>query len=122
MRADIEHEHIERACKRLRELLDERGYSPEEFGREIGQPTATVMKLLSGDIRASIMTFCAMVRALGCSADELLSAGDDDRPTDLGPETDAWVKSVVAQMPPMTPEQARRTSIALFGSGAHESE
>lgn len=106
---------------RLRELLDERNLTLDQFAAMIGRSYPQAIRLKMGHSQPSIATFARIVRGLGCTADELLDVGDDDRPTDLGPEIDAWVAKVVAAMPPMTDEQARRVSVALFGNAAPSS-
>ena len=59
--------------KNLKEILNNREQSKEEFAKEIKIATSTLYQILKGDRLPSIDTFCRIARVSNVSADILLT-------------------------------------------------
>ena len=95
------------------------GLTGEQLAQRAGVSYSLVSKIECGNVRPSISSLTRLAVAMDCKPSELLddsqTADDVDLPTELGANTDAWVKRTLASAPPqLSEDQARLISAALF--------
>lgn len=107
---------------RLRARRNSLGLSPDEVARLACLSSSALRHLERNEKRPSIGSLERLCGALDCSPDALFSPGGDDgadlRPTELGPDTDAWIRRMLADAPPLTARQAEHISAVLFEKAA----
>jgi transcriptional regulator with XRE-family HTH domain len=100
----------------LRILREKQKLTVADLARLTERDYKTIAGCERNERRPSLELVERLCWALDCGAGELFTPGsdDDDRPTDLGAETDAWIARTLADAPPLTQRQAAKVSRALF--------